>query len=99
MTKDEKQIQDEGKRTIEVIIGFNLNDEEIEYIKSEFFNEAYGYKDPVDYTAKLIEMALEKWIREKIGIFCPECSVQMQEDWVFCPSCGWSTEERKERKG
>lgn len=84
------------KGTIEVIIGFNLNDEEIEYIKSEFFNESYGYKDPIGYTAKLIEMALEKWIREKIGIFCPKCEEEMKENWIYCPNCGWSSETEKE---
>lgn len=89
-------IKDEGNRIIEVLIGFNINTEEIEYIKSGFFDEVYGYKDPTGYTAKLIEMSLEKWIREKIGIFCPNCSNSMEENWAFCPVCGWSSEVKEE---
>ena len=85
--EDKKQ---EGKRTLEVIIGFNVEDEDIEYIKSDFLKESYGFKDPIGYTAKLIELALEKWIREKIGLFCPSCEEQLEEDWVFCPKCGWN---------
>ncbi len=49
----------ELKRTIEIVIGFNANDEEIEYIKSDFMREEYGYTDPIGYTAKLIQMGLE----------------------------------------
>jgi len=86
----------EAKRTIEVIIGFNLDKEEIEYIKSDFLNEVYGYKDPIGYTAKLIEMGLEKWIREKIGIFCPNCDETLEENWSFCPECGWSSVEKND---
>lgn len=81
------------KRTIEVVIGFNANREEIEYIKSDFLNEEFGYKDPIGYTAKLIQMGLETWIRDKIGIFCPECEAELQENWAFCPTCGWSSDE------
>jgi hypothetical protein len=87
---------EEKKRTFEVIIGFNANKEEIEYIKSDFLIEKYGFKDPIGYTAKLIQMGLEKWIREKIGIFCPECSVKMQEGWIYCPECGWSIHDEPE---
>jgi hypothetical protein len=78
------------KRTIEVVIGFDATEEKIDYIKSDFINEEYGFKDPVGYTAKLIEMGLEWWIREKIGIFCPECDVEMDEGWQYCPKCGWN---------
>jgi len=85
----------EEKRTIEVTIGFNVNKEEIEYIKSDFFDDAYGYKDPTGYTAKLIQMGLEKWIREKIGIFCPECDAALEEDWIYCPSCGWNSSDEE----
>lgn len=83
------------KKTFEVIIGFNANKEEIEYIKSDFLNEEFGFKDPIGYTAKLIQMGLETWIRDKIGIFCPSCEVELQENWIFCPNCGWSTENEK----
>lgn len=80
------------KKVIEVTIGFNTDKEEIEYIKSDFLNNEYSFKDPIGYTAKLIEMGLEYWIREKIGVFCPECEVELQQGWSFCPSCGWSME-------
>ena len=87
MAKDE--------RIIEVVIGFNADREEIEYIKSDFLIEKYNYKDPINYTAKLMEMGLEKWIREKIGIFCPKCEEELQEGWSFCPSCGWSSKREE----
>ena len=78
------------KRIIEVVIGFDATEEKVDYIKSDFMDESFGFKDPVGYTAKLIEMALENWIREKIGIFCPECDFELNEGWKFCPECGWS---------
>jgi hypothetical protein len=77
------------KKIVEVTIGFNVEKEEIEYIKSDFMEEKNEFKDGIGYTAQLIEMGLEKWIREKIGIFCPECSIELQEEWTFCPNCGW----------
>ncbi len=92
MTEDSKKL----KKTIEVIIGFNPNTEIIEYIKSDFLNEDFGYKDPIGYTAKLIQMGLETWIRDKIGIHCPNCEAEFQEGWIFCPECGWSTENGKD---
>jgi hypothetical protein len=61
------------KRVIEVTIGFDTEREEIEYVKSDFLDENASYKDPIGYTAKLIEMGLGWWIRKKIGLFCPEC--------------------------
>jgi len=80
------------KDVVEVVIGFDTNREEIVYIKSDFMDNEGGYKDPIGYTAKLLQMGLEKWIREKIGIFCPSCEAQMDEGWAFCPNCGWSAE-------
>jgi len=80
------------KKVIEVTIGFNTESEEIEYIKSDFLNENYSYKDPIGYTAKLIEMGLGWWVRNKIGLYCPECEAEMREGWAFCPNCGWSNE-------
>jgi len=90
--------EEEKKGTVEVVIGFNFEDEAIEYIKSDFLKESFGFKDPIGYTAKLIQMALEKWIREKIGIFCPECDVKLEENWIYCPKCGWSTENENENE-
>jgi len=86
----------EQKTTIEVVIGFDVNIEEIKYIKSDFMKEEYGFKDPIGYTAKLIQMSLEKWVREKIGIFCPNCDSAMEEGWIFCPNCGWGSDEKSE---
>lgn len=81
------------RNLVEVTIGFNLNSDEIEYIKSDFMNEKSNFKDPIGYTARLIEMGLEKWIREKIGIFCPNCDSELKEEWTFCPSCGWNPDK------
>lgn len=88
-------MKDQEKNIVEVIIGFNKNEERIEYIKSDFMDKDSNYKDPIGYTVKLIQMGLEHWIREKIGIFCPECDVEFQEDWKFCPNCGWCPDEQK----
>lgn len=82
----------EERKTIEVVIGFNPEDEVIDYIKSDFMDEELGYKDPIGYTAKLIQMGLENWIREHIGITCPKCDYELEENWICCPNCGWSTE-------
>ena len=86
----------EGKKTLEVVIGFNYEDEDIEYIKSDFLKESFGFKDPIEYTAKLMQMALEKWIREKIGLFCPSCERQLEENWQFCPTCGWNSDNNND---
>jgi hypothetical protein len=78
---------------IKVVIGFNRTSEEIDYIDSDFMKEGEGFKDPIGYTAKLIQMGLEKWIREKIGISCPKCDGEFKEGWQFCPNCGWNPDE------
>lgn len=80
----------EEKKIIEIYIGFNTNTEKIEYINSDFMDEDLNYKDPIGYTGQLMEMALEKWVRDNIGVHCPECSVELEEDWKFCPNCGWN---------
>lgn len=82
----------EKRKSVEVIIGFDVDEEEIVYIKSDFMDEELGFKDPIGYTAKLIQMALETWIRDKIGIHCPNCDFELEENWICCPNCGWSTE-------
>ena len=78
---------------IEVRIGFDRNKEEIIYIKSDFMDEDVGFKDPIGYTAQLIQMGLEKWIRDKVGIICNECNLEFQEGWSYCPNCGWNLNE------
>lgn len=83
----------DNKSIIEVVIGFNRDREIIEYIKSDFMDEETSYKDPIGYTAKLIQMGLEKWIRDKIGISCPKCDTEFKEEWEFCPYCGWNPDE------
>lgn len=80
------------KRLIEVKIGFDIDEEEVKYIKSDFMDEQAGFKDPIGYTAKLIQMGLEKWMREKIGVTCPNCEGEFKEGWSFCPNCGWTSE-------
>jgi len=84
---------DKVKKIVEVRIGFDIDKEKITHIVSDFMSEQYGFKDPVGYTARLIQMGLEKWIREKIGIVCPNCSEDFKEEWKFCPNCGWNPDE------
>jgi hypothetical protein len=48
---------------------------------------------PFSNTTRLIEYGLERWILEKVGLFCPKCDIKMQPDWSFCPSCGWTWRE------
>jgi len=86
-------MKDQTKRILEVVIGFDADREEIAYIKSDFLNKELLFKDPVGYTAQLIQMGLDKWIREKIGMFCPECDIELQEGWSYCPNCGWNSEK------
>jgi hypothetical protein len=86
----------EPKSKVGIIIEFDLNTEEITNIKSDFMVESYEFKDPIGYTAKLLQMALEKWVREKIGVFCPECDTPIDEGWKFCPECGWNNNNEKE---
>lgn len=83
----------EAKRIIEVTVGFDVNEEKVDYIKSDFMDETLGFKDPIGYTAKLLQMGLETWVRDNIGIFCPNCDAEMKEDWKYCPECGWTNNE------
>lgn len=82
-------MEEKPKRIVEVTIGFDIDREKIIYIESGFMKEKVGYKDPIGYTAQLIQMGLEKWVRDNIGIFCPECELELKEGWSFCPNCGW----------
>lgn len=77
------------KRTVSVTLTWNLDTEEL-HIDSEFENSGMVFKDPVSYTTELIQRGLEKWIREKVGMVCPSCSVEMDESWDFCPKCGYT---------
>jgi len=86
-------MEDKVKKVIEVIIRFDTDKEEVIDIESDFMNEKYNFKSPIEYTARLIQMALEKWIRDKIGIVCPECDNEFKEGWKFCPNCGWNPDE------
>ena len=83
------------KEIIEVRIGFNTTREEIQYINSDFMANAEEYKDPIGYTAQLLQMAYDKWLAENIGIFCPECDERMHQDWMFCPNCGWGDKKNE----
>lgn len=78
-------------REVKVTLVYNL-DEDTVNIDSGFL--ALGFKDPIGYTAKLIEMALEKWIVEKIGVNCPKCEIPINPEWNFCPECGWTWKEK-----
>ena len=79
------------KKIVEVKIGFNIEREVIEYVKSDFMDNDSGYKDPIDYTVKLISMGLEKFLEEHVGIKCPECNIELDKEWSFCPGCGWNS--------
>lgn len=81
---------------VEVVITYDLDNEDIE-IKSGFMNNPEGFKDPIGYTSHLIELALEKWIREKIGITCPECGTELNPEWDYCPKCSWSWRIKNEQ--
>lgn len=82
-----------NENIVQIVIGFNMITEEIQYINSDFEKQAEAYKDPIGYTAQLLQMAYDKWLAEKIGLFCPECDERMHQDWVFCPNCGWGNKE------
>jgi len=85
---------DKSKRIVEIKIGFDIDDEKIKYIKSDFMNEDLNFKDGVGYTVQLLQMALEHYIRTEIGVFCPKCNIEIgNEDWLYCPKCGYSFEE------
>lgn len=81
------------KNIVEVKVGFDLDEEKIKYIESDFMKNEDNYKHPIEYTARLLEFALEKWIREQVGVFCPNCDIELEEGWKYCPNCGWSENE------
>jgi hypothetical protein len=89
----EKMEKESSKREVKVTLVYDLEHDTVN-IDSGFFNS--DFKDPIGYTAKLIEMSLEKWILEKIGMECPNCDIKIDPEWNFCPQCGWSW--KKEEK-
>lgn len=80
---------DAARRTISIVLNFNLDTEEL-VIDSGFEDAGLAFKDPIGYTTQLLQMALEKWIREKVGMICPNCSIEMDESWDYCPKCGYT---------
>lgn len=86
------------KRMISVILNWNLDTEELD-IESGFEETGLAFKDPIGYTTHLLQMGLEKWIREKVGMICPGCSIEMEEDWDYCPKCGYTLLEEVDEPG
>ena len=66
-------------KTKKVLIEYLIDTDEIT-VKSEF-------KDP-ERTLKLIQMGLEKWITTYIGLRCPDCDEDVQQNWDYCGYCG-----------
>lgn len=81
------------KEIVEIKIIYDLNNDTINVI-SGFENN--DFEDPIGNTTRLIELGLEKWIIEKVGLYCPKCEIKMQPSWEFCPQCGWSWREYKD---
>lgn len=65
--------------SIKVLIEYHGNTDEIT-IKSEF-------KD-VNQTLKLIALAHDKWLKDKIGFKCPNCGTLIDSKWEYCANCG-----------
>jgi len=97
---DEKGLIDpdpgnDNPREVVVALKFNLDTEKLE-IDSGFKDTGLAFKDPIGYTTHLLQMALEKWIREEVGMICPGCSIEMAEDWDYCPKCGYTLLEEED---
>ena len=82
-------------RVVTVTLSYGLDTDKLT-IDSQFENTKLDFKDPIGYTTHLLQMALEKWIREKVGMVCPSCSLEMNEDWDWCPKCGYSLVDEQE---
>ena len=87
----------ENPRVVAVILNYDLDTEEL-VIDSGFEAIGLAFKDPIGYTTHLLQMALEKWIREKVGMICPGCSIEMDETWDYCPKCGYTLLEEEDEK-
>ena len=85
----------EDNRTVSIILTYGLDTDKLK-IDSQFENPKYDFKDPIGYTTHLLQLALEKWIIERVGMVCPSCSVEMNEDWDWCPKCGYSLVDEQE---
>jgi len=68
-----------AKKSKKVLIEYIIDDDEV-IVKSEF-------RDPAR-TLKLIQMGMEKWITEYIGLRCPDCEETIQANWEYCNYCG-----------
>lgn len=88
---------DDDKRTVSVVLTYDLDRDELE-IDSGFENSGLAFKDPIGYTTHLLQMGLEQWIRTKVGMVCPNCSIDMEEDWDWCPKCGYSLVDEDENE-
>ena len=84
-------------RKVSVVLTYDLNTDELE-IDSGFEKKQMVFADPIGYTTHLLQLGLEKWIREKVGMVCPNCSVEMNEDWDWCPKCGYSLVDEIEKE-
>lgn len=84
-------------RKIEVTLIYDLDKDELE-IDSGFEKIGLTFKDPIGYTTHLLQMGLEQWIRTKVGMICPNCSVEMEEDWDWCPKCGYSLVDEEDNE-
>jgi hypothetical protein len=81
-------------KKVNIVLTFDLDTEELS-IHSGFMDRKKDFKDPIGYTVNMLEMAIEKWIKENIGFYCPNCDAEMEEDWLYCPACGYSMESKK----
>lgn len=95
--KDNSNPNNDDVRKISVTLTYDLNTDELD-IDSGFENKGIVFADPIGYTTHLLQMGLEKWIREKVGMICPNCSLQMNEDWDWCPKCGYSLVDEIEKE-
>ena len=92
---EKEGVKEKDNRIVIVTLTYGLDTDKLK-IDSQFENPKFDFKDPIGYTSHLLQMALEKWIRERVGMVCPNCSLEMNEDWDWCPKCGYSLVEDEE---
>lgn len=66
-------------KTKKVLIEYIVDTDEI-IVKSE-------WNDP-ERTLKQIQLGLEKWVKEYIGLKCPHCDEKINGNWEYCSYCG-----------